>query len=698
MSEPAASPPSIDPVAVIRSRPYIAALVLAAVLGVPISAIAYGFLALVAAVQRYVFDGLPNQVLGGPAPAWWPVPWLVLCGLLTALTIRYLPGTGGHSPAFGFKTGGGPPSGRELVGIILAALTTLSLGAVLGPEGPLIAIGGGLGALAVHLVKKDAPPMALTIMASAGSFAAISTLLGSPVLGAFLIMEAAGIGGMTLSLMALPGLLASGVGALVFVGLDGWTGLGSFSLALPVVPPAEPPTLATLGWAVVMGAVGALLGWLIRWVGLSLRPVVHLNRVLVTSALGLLIGLTAMAYQLISGQSFTQVLFSGQDALPELVEHAADYSLPVLVLLIACKTLAYGLSLSAFRGGPVFPSMFIGAALGIAASGLPGMNLAAAIGMGIGAMCAAMLRLPLTSTLLATLLLGVDGVAVTPQVVVAVAVAFVITIVLPTPGPGPGSVPGPRAPVAPDDVGSVQHRAPSRADHATEFSSAGRSTARGRWIAWLFIIGSSLFALGAVPSYAEAVGLRLCAATFFVGSLFFTSAAFLQYREAVDALPALGATRRHSFWVWAPRNLGWLAGAIQLAGTLWFNWSTGNALRDNLSLALTEQRVWRPDALGSIAFLVASGVALRDAGRGAIAGRPRPRAWKIGVINVAGSVAFGISAVAAFVIPSSGDVWNAELSNLGTLVGALCFLTGAILMLSPESTDASVPADRGAYP
>jgi hypothetical protein len=107
--------------------------VLAAVLGVPISIIAYAFLALVAAVQRFVFVGLPNQVLGGAVPAWWPVPWLVLCGLLTALTIRYLPGTGGHSPAFGFKTGGGPPSGRELAGIVLAALTTLSLGAVLGP-------------------------------------------------------------------------------------------------------------------------------------------------------------------------------------------------------------------------------------------------------------------------------------------------------------------------------------------------------------------------------------------------------------------------------------------------------------------------------------------------------------------------------------------------------------------------------------
>ena len=277
--------------------------------------------------------------------------------------------------------------------------------------------------------------MALTIMASAGSFAAISSLLGSPVLAAFLIMEIAGVSGMTLSLVALPGLLASGIGALVFVGLDNWTGLGSFSLALTSVPPAVPPTLASLGWALVMGLVGAVLGWLIRSVGLWLRPIVHLNRVLVTAALGLLIGVTAMAYQLISGRSFTQVLFSGQEALPELVENAADYSLAVMILLIACKAIAYGLSLSAFRGGPVFPSMFIGAAVGIAASGLPGMNLAAGIGMGIGAMCAAMLRLPLTSTLLAVLLMGVDGVAVTPQVVVAVAVAFVISNLLPAPGP-----------------------------------------------------------------------------------------------------------------------------------------------------------------------------------------------------------------------------------------------------------------------
>ncbi len=424
----------MDPAAVIRSKAYITALVLAAVLGIPISAVAYGFLALTTTIQRILFADLPYQLFGSPAPAWWPVPWLLLCGLLTGLTIRYLPGNGGHSPAFGFKPGG-PPAKTELPAVILAPLATLSLGAVLGPEAPLIAIGGGLAALTVQLVKKDAPPIAITIMASAGSFAAISTLLGSPVLAAFLIMEVAGVGGMTLSLVALPGLLASGIGALVFVGLGAWSGLGTFSLALPSVPPAVPPTLSSLGWAVVMGLVCALLGWLIRSAGLWLRPVVHRNRVLVTAGLGLLIGLTAMAYQLLSGRGFTDVLFSGQDALPNLVDNAAGYTLAALIVLIVCKAIAYALSLSAFRGGPVFPSMFIGAALGIAASGLPGMDLAPAMAMGIGAMCACMLRLPLTSTLLATLLLGTDGVLVTPQVVVAVAVAFVITNVLPPAGP-----------------------------------------------------------------------------------------------------------------------------------------------------------------------------------------------------------------------------------------------------------------------
>ena len=104
---------AIDPVAVIRSKRYLLGLLLAAVLGIPISAVAYGFLAATTQIQQFLFDDLPQDVFTGGTPAWWPVPWLALCGLLTGLTIRYLPGNGGHSPAFGFHTGELRPSTRS---------------------------------------------------------------------------------------------------------------------------------------------------------------------------------------------------------------------------------------------------------------------------------------------------------------------------------------------------------------------------------------------------------------------------------------------------------------------------------------------------------------------------------------------------------------------------------------------------------
>ena len=129
---------------------------LAAVVGVPVAGVAYFFLAFVSQAQHVVFVGLPQGLGLGSAPWWWPVPPLMLSGLLVGLTLRYLPGTAGHKPAEGFKAGG-PTDPRDLPGIVVAALATLCLGAVLGPEAPLIAIGSGLGALAVRLVRKDAP-------------------------------------------------------------------------------------------------------------------------------------------------------------------------------------------------------------------------------------------------------------------------------------------------------------------------------------------------------------------------------------------------------------------------------------------------------------------------------------------------------------------------------------------------------------
>ena len=222
-SAPTAAAARADPLQLLRERSYIVLLLLAAIIGVPVAAVAYGFLALAVKGQEWVFSTLPVDLGFDSAPVWWPIPFLALGGLLVALAIERLPGTGGHSPAEGFKSSGAPTA-LELPGIILAALGSLILGAVVGPEAPLIAIGSGLAVLILHLLKKDAPVQAVMVIGAAGSFAAISTLLGSPILGAFLLMEVAGLAGPMIGVVLVPGLLAAGIGSLIFLGLDSLTG------------------------------------------------------------------------------------------------------------------------------------------------------------------------------------------------------------------------------------------------------------------------------------------------------------------------------------------------------------------------------------------------------------------------------------------------------------------------------------------
>ncbi|MEN3285263.1 MAG: hypothetical protein V7607_6403 [Solirubrobacteraceae bacterium] len=372
-----------------------------------------------------------------------------------ALAIRHLPGTGGHSPADGFKAGG-VTAPIDVPGVLLAALGTLSFGVVLGPEAPLILMGSGLGALAVRLAARDAPPTATTVIAAAGSFAAISSLLGSPLLGAFLLLEAAGLGGPMLGLVLVPGLLAAGVGMLIFVGLDSLTGYGTFSLAITGLPEFGQPTGAMFLWALAFGVVAAFLGRGIRWLALIIRPHVERRMVLLMPVLGLVIAGLAVGFGQATDKSSSEVLFSGQSALPGLVGQAAEWSVGALLLLVLCKGVAYALSLSSFRGGPVFPAMFIGAAGGIAASHLPGLSVVPAVAMGMGAMCTVMLSLPLTATLLATLLLGTDGLNVMPLVIVAVVVAYVTTARL---GPAPATeAAGPAQTAGPAHAGETPAR------------------------------------------------------------------------------------------------------------------------------------------------------------------------------------------------------------------------------------------------
>jgi chloride channel protein, CIC family len=410
-----------------RSRAYLRLLVLAAVLGVPVSALSWGFLALASKLGHWLYVSLPSALGLTPLPLWWPFPLLALGGLLVALIIRLLPGTGGHSPADGFHAGG-VFRADEIPGIALAALATLGSGAILGPEAPLIALGGALGAWAVSRARAAEASRVKVVVASAGSFAAISTLLGSPIVGAFLLMEASGVGGATMELVLLPGLLAAGIGALIFVGLGAWSGLGTFSLALPGLSHFATPDIAEFGWALVIGVAAAVLCESIRRGALALRSVVQRQPLIWTPVAGLMVAGLAAAFGAGSGRDAETVLFSGQNSLGPFIRDAASYGLAALLLLVACKAIGYSVSMSGFRGGPVFPAIFIGAAGGAALAHLPGLPLVPALGMGMGAMLAGMLRLPLTSVLLATVLLFSDGLAIMPLVIVAVIATYVTVL------------------------------------------------------------------------------------------------------------------------------------------------------------------------------------------------------------------------------------------------------------------------------
>jgi len=434
----------------VRTRRYVALLILAAVLGVVISFLIYWFLKLVADVQSWVYTDLPKGLGYHGEPAWWPLLPLAVAGVIVGAAIRYLPGRGGHSPADGFKMHGAAQA-IELPGIFVAALASIGLGAVVGPEAPVIALGGGLAVLAVKLARRDMEPSAAAVIAATGSFAAISTVLGNPLAGAVLLLEASGLGGPMAIIVMLPGLIGAGVGSLIFLGLDSWTGYGTFSLAIPDLPPAPAINIAQIGWALAIGAAAGVVSFGIRWLALFLRPHVERRLVLLTLVAGLIIAGLAIAFGEATGKSSSAVLFSGQAALPPLLEHAASFSAGTLVLLVVCKGLAYSLSLCSFRGGPTFPGMFIGAAGGLALSHLAGLPPITGAAIGIAAMTTGMLQLPITSVLLTTLFLGTYGIKVMPLVIVAVVVAFVVSKWLAGPSAAP-QVPAPAEAAAPPQV------------------------------------------------------------------------------------------------------------------------------------------------------------------------------------------------------------------------------------------------------
>jgi YrhK-like protein len=208
------------------------------------------------------------------------------------------------------------------------------------------------------------------------------------------------------------------------------------------------------------------------------------------------------------------------------------------------------------------------------------------------------------------------------------------------------------------------------------------------WMAVLFALGSLCFALAALASQWASSSRSWIGATFFLGSLLFTAAAYLQYSEAVNVEHRLTAHERRSRWrpaSWEPSRIDWLAASVQLLGTVFFNISTFAALKHGLDAHEVNARVWGPDVFGSACFLISSELAFAEVCHRWIGVRRDSLPWRIVALNLLGSIAFGVAAVASLVEPASGEEISARIANGGTSLGGVCFLIAA-LALMPEAS------------
>lgn len=401
-------------------------LVLSAVVGIPVSVAAFAFLALLHEITHLVWEALPEAVgLDGP-PWWWPLPWLAVAGVLVGVAVRSLPGHGGHVPVDGLSLGPVPAS--YVPGVLLAALAGLPLGAVLGPEGPLLAIGSALALILVRPWDASLGDPARQVVAVAGSAAALSAIFGSPVVGAVFVVEAsavAGLAGARLMAVVLPSVLTSGIGGLVFTGMGAWTGLEIASLSLPGVDAPARPDLADVLWTIPVAVVVAVGVRLVHRLGgaVARRAAARPFAGAVVGALA--VGVCASGYALVTGRSPMEAALSGQELLAPLAADPAAWGAGALVALLAFKAIAYAFSLGTLRGGPIFPAVLLGAAAGVLVADLPGYGAIPGLAAGMAAATAATLPFPVSSTVLVVMLLGSAAPAMAPVVLLAVVVGYV---------------------------------------------------------------------------------------------------------------------------------------------------------------------------------------------------------------------------------------------------------------------------------
>ncbi|MGW4275961.1 chloride channel protein [Streptomyces seoulensis] len=426
---PAARPEEADRLReLLRTPAYRRTLALCAVIGVPVSLAAFWFLAGLHELEHALWSALPGALGWRLPPWWWPLPLLAVAGVAVGLVVRRLPGAGGHVPAAGLQASGS--AADILPGVILAAAASLPFGAVLGPEAPLVALGGGLVLLLRRLARGPASAGSSALLGAAGAAAALSAIFGNALVGAVILVEVAGAGGSQLFAVMLPALLSSGIGSLVFTGFGRWTGLSTGSLSLKPGVPVPRLDAADVLWGLPTAVcVAAALHLLLRSGRLVAVFVSGRRPVARTTLCALAAGLCAAAYALATGRSPHDVASSGQAVLAQLAAAPHTWATGALAAVLLCKAAAYALCLGSLRGGPVFPALFLGAAAGVLLAPLPGLGIVPGLAAGLAAAAAAVLRLPVSGALLAALLLG--SAALIPLVVLCAVAGFVTVGLLP---------------------------------------------------------------------------------------------------------------------------------------------------------------------------------------------------------------------------------------------------------------------------
>ena len=384
-------------------------VLLGAAIGIPAALAAIAFFTAVHYLEQLIWHALPTA-LGEASPPWYLVVFLPVVGAaIVAIARLALPGDGGRSPLAGMSHGATPV--RYVPGIVVAALGTLGFGLVLGPEAPVMAVGSAVGLGITSIVRSDAREQG--ILSMAGIFSAISTLFGGPLVAGVMLTEGGISLGAVLIPVLLPGFVAAAVGYLVFLGVGPYTGAPAPGLQVPDLPAYVGTSVPDLIIAIVVGVVTAALivainGAAKRVAALQDGRQGDRGVGLVAALLlgGLAVGALAQLAT-VFGVAPDDVLFSGQASIPALV---SESSLIALVVLVIAKAAAYAVSLATgFRGGPIFPAVFLGVGVAAFATELFGTSPTFAIAIGCAAGMAAQTRLVVTSMLFAALLVGSGG-------------------------------------------------------------------------------------------------------------------------------------------------------------------------------------------------------------------------------------------------------------------------------------------------